>query len=343
MGLSDQERRNGLFFSINRMNKILDNWQEQCPKDFKSHKIVKLVEQTWPALLSGQCNSAHWLIGSDTSNSIHNDEKTSPWTIAISTTLEPIANKLKKDNCILYMKKDTKFNAVDHLSIDNLLFEGYYNKSDKFYFQIYRETEHAIYYLRRYKDEFLDSFEDLNNLISRIQGKCFEAFPRSKFAEAYLMHEIAEILYSPTYPYSEDKWDVVTQLLVKHTFCHCLTSQMRKLTIQEKARIHIDLVKNPQNRVLAMIALCYSMYKYNHIRQDVEAKLAKAYPKESKFLLAEIKRYQNYYNDKIAAENKRDEEEYKSDPLACYGFASYDLKKSELIDPNEVEVDYDYE
>lgn len=328
MGLSNQERQSGLYWALHRLNNIAKEWRRN--PDFRSWRagdICDLIDQTWHGFLGKHSNGAHWFIGSASTNTITTDNPVDPWTVAIVGQLEDIAQKIHEENdeyaCHVITSdelRSDKFNAVDFCSIENLLEDV----NDRNTYRVYRETEQIIYYLRRYDDEFTADLEFLNSLISKIQGICFGEFGTNpRFPQAYLLNKIIEILYGgDCYIYDEDKWDAVQKWLAESSDHHSLKSVGLKLPLQELARIHIDLVNDKQNRVLALLALS-GCYEYQHLRQRLEALLKEGYLRQWKKLQAEINRYQKLFDER----KKKNQDYAPPDELACYGHVSYNLKR----------------
>ena len=317
MGLSDEERQIGLYHCLNRLNDWVKDWENpyydrQTMRKISTARIINLVKKTWHAFLGKQSNGGHWIFGSSSTNSITTETPNSPWEIAITGHLEPIAKDILEPDRFKWPEKE--FDVLEFAFIPNLLKEN-----ERRVFQIYRETENIIYYLRRYQDKFCFNLKELNKLISDIQGECFQQFTNnSDFAKAYLVYEIIKILYDNYY--CEEKQDVITKLLISNTLHHDIMRTGMKLNLPELAKIHIDLINNKQNRVLVILALCDSIYQYNHIKQKIEDGLKSAFPEQMDLIIQEMNRYKDFYS------SKKNENKYESNPLNCYGFAGYDLK-----------------
>lgn len=247
MGLSDEERRSGMYYAVSAMTELGHKIDEATEWKDETARLCKLLDSLWPALIGNSSNSCHWIMGSASSREIRG-EPMSPWTMAIVSHLEKIDHRPQRsngDDPSRDEEKDKKpFDAMDSLQIPDLI--GYSDEYQAAVYaevlRVYRWTEQIIYYLRRYKDDFLDSYRELSDTIARIQGECFLLFDRNDvFARAYLGHEICKLLYGPRYPY-DDRPDVVTRLMTKHYVHHDLR-KIAERPVEELAKYHVALVR----------------------------------------------------------------------------------------------------
>jgi len=350
MGLSDGERKSGIYYSVKALNEILTEWNERCSKGYARNKfknIKNLIDQTWHAMFGTTTNGIHWFTGSSSSNQICGEPNT-PWQMAIVQHLEPIAAKLAdKANWKSSSPPEEKpFDAMEFLNIPNLIInQDGENYPEHFVFKTYQWVEQLSYYLRRYRDEFKESFQELDEIVSKIYGECYVAFQSNKdFAKAYVIHQIMEIIYSPKYPWSDDEFDVVTKIMNDNSLHHDFGKLMAyKIPIENLVEIHIDLTVDKvsamkladeagekhkwcdnfqllKSRCFAMLKLIEQPYQYEHIQKkiiaDIEKSPLKPHLEEIKKLIAE--RVDFFKNDK-KDEDKYNCDEYTLKQLDCYG------------------------
>jgi hypothetical protein len=337
MGLSDEERLEGMYYAIRSLTGVSRRWKNdrRLRDRYDSDKFVEvrdLIDELWHAFLSGNCNGLHWIMGSDSANPIESNP-TSPWTMAITGRLSDAKEKMDREGNEIEERLYERgpFDAVKHTNISMLLtHENYQGVSASYVFEAYQWTEQLIYYLRRYPDNFTKGFEEVSRIISNIQGECFQAFSATDdFAKAYVIHEIMDILYGNRYPYMEEEFDVVTKILARKHLHHGFTKLM-KCSLKELIPHHIELVqkktkaeqqlgprdydKDPElleARFWKTVEFGRSLHEFKHIQNEViqlieESELRNLIPKlETEFerLTAEFKQEKEdgtnrYSNDK---------------------------------------------
>jgi bifunctional DNA-binding transcriptional regulator/antitoxin component of YhaV-PrlF toxin-antitoxin module len=358
MSLSNEERRNGIYWSLDRINCIVGDLKSR-KEDFVPDGIVhmlELVDQLWPKFLGKVTNSLHWVMGSSTSRTIKGEAAT-PWEVAVSYHCEMAYSKINDSDD--WEEKEDLFNALEFENIPNLL-RLEYNWSEGSAFEIYQEMEQIVYYLRRYNDEFLKSYNELDDLVSKIMGVCFGIFSKnSNFAKAYVIHEILEIIYGPKYPYQEDKNDVVTKIAVKENLHHSFGRLMgRNIALEDIIPHHITLVKLKavavskldnnwiddidllRLRMTVVCELCKCIHEFKHIREDLINSL-----KDSP-LTSEIKFFENLLKKKtVELETTKKTKDLQSTKdrsakdLDVYGYSATSDMWSFIRNMNEVKID----
>jgi hypothetical protein len=283
MGLSGNERRNGIYFCVDRLTKLardLDTTDHVA--HFSEGAIPRLKEicesaHLWHAFIGDQSNSAHWLFGSEAGNVV-TSESNGPWGTAVMTTMREWRESMS--DSVLRLERSGKFNAFDHfLSISGLL--GQWSKTAGTIFDIYTTAENMNYYLRRYKDGMLAQHHALNVTLSEIGGLCFGVFTENRqFTLAYLVHEIAKIVYGDT-SYNEfpENQDWVTQWADKNCIHHYMSRPLadrlndKLFTVVAKTHAHLTTRwintgrthKNiPFERVVAAVILSGRRFEYDH-------------------------------------------------------------------------------
>jgi hypothetical protein len=203
MGLSDNERLCGIYRIIDQVYELMREWELNCAHPDSgwnaASPFLGLCKQLWPAFLGRGRNPLHWLMGSDSDQTL-TDQPTTPWAVAVQRHLEEAYETIVEDRQYTatgYRK--FKFEPVgDRFAIPSLLNWG--NRADlALIFRIYQKMEDLIYRLRRYDDAFLERFSTLNDLVSTIMGACHHQFQEEKqFAQAYVLRQFASKLYGDT-------------------------------------------------------------------------------------------------------------------------------------------------
>ena len=289
MGLSSEERLDGLYWSIMRLTNLRHRLLESKQKEHGRYpygegvhleEIEMLLSGLWHDLLGGDRNGLHWLFGSDSSNHI-NHYAMSPWAVAV---------RGKSPRAMIYDWEPGKemewseneehkdaFNVFDSfLSLGGLIGHCDDRVMSPFYqlvYGIYQELETTLYYLRRYNDEFLTRFDSLSRTISRLNGACFCIMGSSdEFAKAYILHQIAIILYGGKHYYiaQDDDRDVVTTWALGCSIHHHISHVMHDWDIKKLADLHVELLANPGKdeflivRLLSFLNLAGRKFQYEH-------------------------------------------------------------------------------
>lgn len=278
MGLDNHTRSVGLIFAVKKMYEF-----------GKGTRLEHLTSKLWPALIGSQPNNSHWIIGSSTSRAIKKYD-TSLWAISILCHVRDDEDEIERDNVV-----------EQFLSISALLEEKGFDKSKEI-FEIFRWTEQAVYYLRRYPDEFFRENDKLNDIICNIQGECFSIFHEEEdFAKAYIINNIMEIAYGPFYPFQRKRWNALTRWLVDHNVHHNLNRCM-EMQIEDLVEIHKSVLgdKSMKNLVVNLGKL---MVRRLHKYED--DKFMKQYISKEMF-----DRAKKLYVDHNRVEDNKDEEIY---------------------------------
>lgn len=260
MGLSDQERLVGMMYAVRGIHEA----GEKLAKALKKHghlmadnidrqhipQLVRLSRGMWHAMLGNVSNGTHWIFGSSSHNRLSENDY-SPWAVALRSHWGDVKRNQEEEKRKSWNPNYKEpFDAMDMLSIEHLLYEQGRDITDNSYsivYEIYSWCEQLIYYLRRYRDEFLSSFSKMDKMLSLMMGHCFSIFTRNvEYAKAYLMHDICKMLYGPGYPYNEEKADIVTKWMVHENSHHDINSQMNRrppISLEELGRLHRSLIK----------------------------------------------------------------------------------------------------
>lgn len=270
MGLSNAERRSGIFWAIRR---VVENARGLPEHKNDYTKIKEFAEQLWPAYLGVQQNSTHWLWGSSATNDIIGENYT-PWDAGVGEQL---------CNCKEPESESPDFDPFrEFLSI-----KGFLEGPPRAVYTLFQWTEQLVYYLRRYRDAFLRRYLPLSDLCAKIQGECFSQFvDKACYARAYLAHQICEVLYHSLW--WREKRDEVVQILLDENFHHNFNNTIRngEIGLKRLAEIHtalkriryadLDKHENRVRRMLFALELAGQYYHYAHQHQKLRAWLKAA-------------------------------------------------------------------
>ena len=301
MGLSDQERIDGIYHSIHRLSGLRHQLIAANRDQYYMTGLETLagleteLAGLWHCLLAEQTNGMHWIFGSD-SDGLIRQENQSPWAVAIQGQMPLVdydwemGNPIEwQDNSLSTMSKEKVFfDPFDNgfLMIPALLRAVQYNgQSCEIIFLIYRELETLIYYLRRYKDELLLKFADLNTSISTMQGGCFSIFCMSDdYSKAYALHSACKLLYGTINSFDKEANDAVTQWAVNQCLHHSIPSVMNEWSLKDVAALHLEAVYHKDDlleRLLSIMRLAGKRYHHKH-EYDELCKSIKDHPVLSK-------------------------------------------------------------
>ena len=310
MGLSDPERVKGLYFDIQKMYDQLP-LLKGAESRYKYDRIIELVEGLWHAFLGVNHNDSHWILGSSASNVVKWDSL-SPWGVALSSQCDGVLSE-KEDP--LETPKDT-FDAFEgFLNVEGLLRSAGGNENMAVYL-IYAWSEQSVYHLRRYEDELLKGYKNLDRQLSDIQGECFDFFSKDEvFPKAYILNKICKELYCSFYPYQKEKWDFVTLWLQKQNVHHDLNRPMQSTynggeSLKWLAEMHMTILKgkkhalSPTLRVMLALQIAGRRYHYDHNFKE----LCEMLKKEKMVYLQEFKK-QFEANKKAHEKNEKNSQE----------------------------------
>jgi hypothetical protein len=329
MGLSNEERIEGLYYAVDRMVQYGDYLKEKRHYSSYHDKLRGFIDQLWHALIGKGSNGLHWIMGSSASNEVTWDTLSS-WGIAIN---HHCGDVLKKESDFLdYRLKDPDpkfFDAFDgFLNISGLLSQV--KLSYGYIYEIFSWTEQATYYLRRYEDELSRSLEGFSKIISDIQGECFRLFKEDNvYANAYVLSAICKKIYGDMYPHGREKWDVVTTFLAENCGHHDMSRMMEfgEQDLKILAQLHVKLVEAEKGKKLTkMMRLeAFLLLAGRRFQYDFKFKKLSEMLKIDGFKKADIAKLH-----KVFLQNKKAHEEYdaaskqeidqnRMSPLSIYG------------------------
>lgn len=316
MSLSDPERIQGIYYTINEMMKEKEELEKnelardnQIPDYIKDEleNLLNLIDCLWVEALRSEKNALHWVLGSD-SGKLIDGNPSGLWGVAVNGHIHNMIRELEGRN--FSEVAEEIYDAFEcNLSIEGLLDYAKNGRILSFVFKMFRCSENLIYNLRRYNDKFLSEYEKLDALISRIRGECFGIFENfSEFATAYLVNNLCKELYNyKKYPYHPEDFDAVTKFLVKNCVHHDLSTAM-ELSLEEVSHIHMQFEaskKNMMDRLLTAIRLCNRRYG-----QDFNAKELMNFVKKNKTLKKRTKEVETVL--KWCEEKQKDHEKQQS-------------------------------
>jgi hypothetical protein len=323
MGMDNQERVFGIYHAIDY---IIEKSKElsKCNTVYSADisYLMKHVNKLWSCFIKKYSNPTFWILGSSAGNNIINNEDkihSTPWEIAI---LEHCGGILKHNQEDKYV-----FDVFDnHLGIPDLL--AHNNPVYKCIYQIYAMTEQCIYFLRRYDDEFLKYYSELNKIVCDIQGECYTIFNHNvEFAAAYILNQICKLIYGNYNPHNNKNHDSVTSFLVKEHVMHHISRPMRshEMNVKMLAQMHDKLQKAKNKnqlskfmRLEAVMQLCGRRFHhdvlFNELLNSLKSKdIKKDEIEKLKALFVECKQSHEEYE-------KQSHDDYKNnhDVLSIY-------------------------
>lgn len=258
MGLSDEERLENMFWSAKHLYELGQDLYKT--KFYLKEPLASLCKQVWAKLLGGNSNGTYWILGGALNNPI--TDSTNAWAIAISSKFEDVHTNRQGARIGIIRDRKEEFDPFDcFLSERGLIGQDKYEGPFyKVVYDIYAYTESMIYALRRYDDELRESFSDLSDLISEIQGLCFSLFTTSGvYARAYLVHQILKEKFYAN--------KTINRIALKDSWHHHY-SLLMDWSLDEIMRLHKELfVKEPTLQSLLKYSLIAMgrRYHYQHL------------------------------------------------------------------------------
>lgn len=241
MGLDNSTRTSGLIYAINN----LVNAGNDLGSEYK--KMKSLVDELWPCFIGKVNNSGAWIFGSSSQNAVEEYTIDGIWSCLIHNGIEDgIENDVD----------EYKFDPMSMLRIQDFM-----NCSESKIVDIFQLTEHAIYYLRRYDDEYLHGLEKLSNQIAKIQGECFNLLKNTDIHKAYLGFHICKMIYGNIY----DKNNWVAQYLIDEHMHHYL-KHLDSFSTSELCSMHKELVEHDDEmvRLSNAVKMAGRSFYYDH-------------------------------------------------------------------------------
>ncbi len=355
MGLSDAERRAGIYKSVKDITQIRREWGNDYRMTGLSRResvvFWTLIDKMWSGVFGQARNPLHWILGPSTVGQIRTDDPKMPWDMAITEQLGRVASQLESN----YERGREEFDPCEYLSVANLLRTASPRQYSgdivySYIYRVYLELETLVYYLRRYNDEFVQHYQDLSDLVDRLYGVCYESFSTEPmYAAAYVVNQIVCRIYdSPSQHYVAREPDVVQHIAVKHNLHHDLTHMVNK-PLLELCPIHIELEKAKilnqrqcrlnylELRLKILLSNCDNPRRYPHVRNDILDEIARS-PLSGSIVSWEALMQPV---DKPADEDDKSKWDHHLDAYGTYGFYTiYDMLNP-VEQPNLYELDDD--
>lgn len=280
MGLSKEERKIRVVWSIRRLQGLIPNLESGESKHHEETAISPLIRRMWPTLLSDDGDGGFWIFGTDMS-SCHLDGK-NLFHIAMISHAEEVTGLIKetleKSSSVLDEKDDDWISDYefgsnflpDLGSIFANSRDGRYNSA---VVMVYLEIENCQYALNRYHDEFAEKFTAMRDLCAEIQGRCFCVMSANRiFYEGYLLNVIAKRVFSG--PWDSEK-NIAFRLIKEFNLHHNWHVRERsdheiaKIMVMWKKIQNVDDMSN-QDRVLAILEIAGEAFgDYDHMRKKL--------------------------------------------------------------------------
>jgi hypothetical protein len=262
MGLSNEERYAKMVHSINYITDLSETLKD-------TQKLKKLCERLWYEFLKRDSDGLFWFSGSDLSN---DHMKGGLLGVAFCCHV-PLRGSTMDER----RKEDRYYDHYKTLSgffdMDRLL-----SAEKRAVLLIYVHTQNIAYALCRYRDEFMEQYEDLNFVMRTIQGECFKLFKEDReYAYAWMLHHLCDKIYTI------DEKDIVNQWWTKDCNSHHIHLDFDKYDAVFDAFKKYQFKKmTAQERIDVTFMLIGKQYgKYKHIHDHFMGQVA-AYNKKHK-------------------------------------------------------------
>ncbi len=230
MGLSDEERYAKVYCVIERLTEMAARvrGEGELVNQIDNHdikygtvgRLVKLIEQLWPAFLGRTSNSGHWLFGSESSGDtgsgvglitmafyvLDKSELTGAEPSPLSLEAVPEEHRDR----IEWIQEYWPDNAVTLLDKNK--------HAEHFVWEAFCWCETYFYAANRYSDKVQAGLKDTTAIICKISGLCFKEFSNNI---TYLRAWMAKTLLEKVVSYDED------DLVVKWLRAQCAHHDIR--------------------------------------------------------------------------------------------------------------------
>lgn len=258
MGLSTEERYNNIVSIVNELKNI-ESFTEHDLKPFN-----KVLKNLWFYLLGNTNNSAHWILGSNSSASTITGMSLFGTTmIHARDNIEPHDDIL--DNAPADVKK--YFEYRDNFIPNAIkLLESYNTKEKSNVFKIFRLSESYFYLVNRYDDNFSKQLIPLTKKICELQGLCYnEMQDKENYIKAWMM----ECLLDKIIDYDES--NIVNQWCMNnnmhHNFgLHKIEYKNLYLLFQE---LQFKNTLSSEKRLLAILLMIGKSFHYKHDHEEL--------------------------------------------------------------------------
>lgn len=252
MGLSNEERYEKMVWGVRG---IVSLQKDLLENRYETGKLPELIDKLWYTLLGKVSNGAYWLMGGALA-----DDHIKPSLIGVAFAKH---RPERTNDCFDDIDEDKKTDAMryfewcryaqdNQLSMAALLSKDYNGKARAAVAKTFLWTEAIAYGLCRYHDDFMDSFEDFNCLLRKIQGECFDIMQRdNSYCHAWMVEKLCDKLV--TY----DEKDIVNKIWHREHLQHKVSvvsnkfeerfhmfrkTQFKQLKVPERFELTLELV-----------------------------------------------------------------------------------------------------
>lgn len=265
MGLSDNERFSNAYNIVNALTDIkskINSYRAYRDTYLVNYEhVLPLLEDLWPSLRSRSGNSLFWLAGGEFSRMLLPEDN----SFLAAAFQNHLFNDYEDDI-------ETTANYVSRYSASNLSGEPlcltrWLDDYLRPVVDIFDLTESYFYSVNRYPGDTLSvAFNETSNLISKIQGWCFENFSR---CDKFMLAWMSDHLFTVVLSYNDD--DGITNWFKSCNMHHnvrlgkaskdYIVSNFRKAQRQEKFNSH--------ERLEIILTYAGDRFHYNHEHQKL--------------------------------------------------------------------------
>ena len=277
MGLSDEERFQGIVWSLYRFDDILAELKRQRYIPY-GDRLIPLIDELWSAFLSKKGNSAYWILGTDQlSSEVTPAQLLGVALLSAKDRIQPDEWEERKRE----RRDQGKLNALDYIfefkpEIIKIMSDSYLVPVLKAFFQV----EQAFYYLNRYDDKFREGFDELAKVLSKIWGATFRVLEGSaELLSAYCIHQLLDIIL----PYKDD---LVAQWWQMHHIHHAARTGAIEpeevLNLWKEYQTKRLKIFSEEERILLTLKIIGRRFHYAHQHKELLKMIKDANKKRKK-------------------------------------------------------------
>lgn len=194
MGLSNEERLNGIYHSVNSLVKdacyLIDNFSNTYHRSILN--LARDIKQNaWAKLLSGSSNSAFWIMGSSDFGQTLNPENLYD---------AALLSHQKQDDCNYGITDKAELKKHQEAMRDADFWTKAFqarqildNQVLNFVYQIIPHLDNIVYRMNRYDDEMSRRMKDFEAFICNLRGQVFNILSLNEvYLKTYLLEKIAD-------------------------------------------------------------------------------------------------------------------------------------------------------
>lgn len=260
MGLSNEERITGMTWTVHRLVKLCREVEPVYPKEDWAH-LKTLGDNLWHALLGGGSNGTFWILGGALDGPVKGP--TSPWGVLIEHQCETARPDTDWERADTF---DPFEGFLDHEGLVGHVEGGH---SKRALLKIYLNAEALIYSLRRYDDDFLKQYPELNKACSDLLGACFSLMQSDQdFGKAYVGNRLLKWAWGG---YDDSLGKVLNEMHFYHDVSRFMVDcTLTEVLAWDKWRLtHKDC---PQNRLVLALRMAGRRFHYEHQMKELVKK-----------------------------------------------------------------------